>query len=89
MHPDLVILDLDGTVDDHRSAVGQALDSWLPALGRAATSELFDAWIAAENRALPGRVGTRDLLRRAELPFDDRHQRPDKRGGIHVPSHRQ
>ncbi len=68
MRPDLVILDLDGTIIDHRGAVRQALDLWLPAFGQVSGDELFEAWIAAENRHFPA-------WRSREISFAEQRRR--------------
>jgi putative hydrolase of the HAD superfamily len=68
MQPDLVILDLDGTIIDHRGAVRQALEVWLPSLGQVGDEQLFDAWIAAENRHYPA-------WRSREISFAEQRRR--------------
>lgn len=68
MQPDLVILDLDGTIIDHQGAVRQALGVWLPTFGRVSDEQLFDAWIAAENRHYPA-------WRSREISFAEQRRR--------------
>jgi putative hydrolase of the HAD superfamily len=47
-----VLLDLDGTLVDHESAVGDALRGWLPSLGVPATDEVLASWAVIQERHL-------------------------------------
>jgi putative hydrolase of the HAD superfamily len=47
-----VLLDLDGTLVDHESAVRDALRAWLPSLGVPATDEVVALWAVAQERHL-------------------------------------
>ncbi|WP_298990555.1 HAD family hydrolase [uncultured Pseudokineococcus sp.] len=82
-HP-LVLLDLDGTLLDHRGSVERALRAWTARLAPPrAPADLLGAWLAAERRHLPAwRDGTasfaeqrrrrlRDVLPLLGLPVGD------------------
>jgi putative hydrolase of the HAD superfamily len=47
-----VLLDLDGTLIDHRGAVARALRVWLPSLGVAPVAETIALWDAVQERHL-------------------------------------
>jgi len=47
-----VLLDLDGTLVDHRGAVARALEAWLPALGAPHTPETLELWTDLQERHL-------------------------------------
>lgn len=68
MNPDLVILDLDGTIVDHRTASRQALGVWLAAFDRQNDEPLSEAWTAAENRHYPA-------WRAREISFAEQRRR--------------
>ena len=47
---DVVVLDLDDTLLDHRGSAARALEAWLPTLGVTASAEITAAWFALEER---------------------------------------
>jgi putative hydrolase of the HAD superfamily len=68
-----VLLDLDGTLVDHESAVEEALRAWLPGLGVAVTGEVIATWSVVQERHLVAwrerRIGFQEQRRRRLRDF--------------------
>lgn len=85
-----MLLDLDGTLVDHRSAVVDALRAWLPSLGVPPTDKVITVWSAAQERHMVAwrerRIGfqeqrrrrLRDFLTAVGVPFEDEPEHLDR-----------